>query len=328
MIAVPCRRSRTHTRGSRFQRHLPVVVLGLVLTLAVWPNELYARRKNAESVPARIHFSANLEGELEPCSCRIPRGGLPRRAAFLAKETPDSLLTIIVDAGNFSPPGTTVADSVKARATAEILRMIGYDGMALGSREMALGVGMWLQAAHDSLPILAANLFADDRFRRPLLSTPFVVKRHAGQNIVIMGLVSDSAWKTCPDCRSVFWKDPFRMISELRKAAGKGDFLTVIGEFTHAEAESLARAAPEISMIVSSGLVYDEGELVSRSVLAGTTPHGLNANVVDCFRPQRGQPPHFVSHVQSLDESVGFKLNVLNEVRRIDQRIPVTSSNR
>jgi hypothetical protein len=303
-------------------------VLGLALTSIVWPKESVARRTNAVNVPARIHFSANLEGELEPCTCRIPRGGLPRRAAFLAAETPDSLPTILVDAGDFSPLGTTVVDSVKARATAEILCKIGYDGMALGSQELAFGVGMWRQAARDSLPILAANLFADDRFRRPLFSLLYVVKKRAGYNIVIVGLVSDSAWKACPDSHTVFWKDPFRMIPELRKAAGKGDLLTVIGEFTHAEAESLAHAVPDIAVIISSGLAYDDGELLDRTVLMGTSPRGLNANFVDWFEPRRRELPHFVSHAQALDENVGFKQTIQDEIERMAQRVPNPSPNR
>jgi hypothetical protein len=47
------------------------VLLVLAVMLAVGSGSLvqvaHARKKDAAKVPARIHFSGNFEGELEPC---------------------------------------------------------------------------------------------------------------------------------------------------------------------------------------------------------------------------------------------------------------------
>ena len=50
-------------------RTLPVFVVALVLSLSSLYQVADARRKETSKVkvPARVHFSANFEGELEPC---------------------------------------------------------------------------------------------------------------------------------------------------------------------------------------------------------------------------------------------------------------------
>lgn len=44
-----------------------LLVLVLALGWTSFSDAANARRKGSTKVPARVHFSANIEGELEPC---------------------------------------------------------------------------------------------------------------------------------------------------------------------------------------------------------------------------------------------------------------------
>jgi len=48
-------------------RTLLALVIALAVVAASSNDAAYARRKSTPKVPARIHFSGNIEGELEPC---------------------------------------------------------------------------------------------------------------------------------------------------------------------------------------------------------------------------------------------------------------------
>ena len=223
-----------------------------------------------------------------------------------------------MDVGNFAPVGHTPKDSATALAFADFYRTAKYDAVALSSRETGFGFELWRNAARDGLPVLAANVFVPATGKRPFFARLFggkaknepafrqcLIRDDRGQKLGVIGFVSPSAWAAFKDTTSAFvYQSPFEMDDLIRRSAKRCDHLTVIGEFTDTEADSLAHAFPEINMIVSSAIRTDAPRTVGETVLVGTVARGSNANFVDLL-PAASDTAAFFSNTRSvLDASV------------------------
>lgn len=89
----------------------------------------------------------------------------------------------------------------------------------------------------------------------------------------------------------------------VHKVAKKSDWLTVIGEFTLPEADSLVKLFPEIDLVVTSGVRTDQPTRVGRSLIIGSQPRGSFANFVELQRPA-ADSLDYVNRSQQLDDSV------------------------
>jgi 2',3'-cyclic-nucleotide 2'-phosphodiesterase (5'-nucleotidase family) len=199
----------------------------------------------------------------------------------LTQSRTDTVASLVVEAGNFAPASRTRADSIRVRTLADFYRTFHYDAVGLSSRELSFGVGMWKDAAHDGVPIIAANLFKDKRCKKPIFKS-FVIKDDHGDRFGVIGLVSESAWRARADTSApVFFRSPFTQGKLIRKVAKKCDHLTVLGEFTTAEADSLIHLFPQISVVVASGVRADQVTQVGNSLVVGSSTRGNYASYVD-----------------------------------------------
>lgn len=158
----------------------------------------------------------------------------------------------------------------------------GYDAVALSTRELMFGVAEWRIAKENGLPVVAANLFTDKALKKPLFDQ-FVVKNDRGARLACVGLVSRTAWNARQDSTAPFYyKSPFEMAKVIDKAAKKSDHLTLIGEFTSIECDSLAKLYPQADLIVSSGIkTGDRPREIGNTLIVGSQSRGYYGNYVE-----------------------------------------------
>jgi len=240
-----------------------------------------------------------------------------------------------VEVGNFAPAGHTPRDSATALAFADFYRTANYDAVALSSRETGFGFEMWRKAAEEGLPILAANVFLPATEKRSFLARLFggkpkakpalqqcLIREDHGQKLGVIGFVSPSAWKAVTDTSAMFlYESPFEMDDLIRRSAKRCDHLTVIGEFTDKEADSLARKFSDIDMIVSSAIRTDAPTTVGKTVVVGTIMRGSNANFVDLL-PAVSDTSSFYQNTRAvLDANVPEDSTILELLSSAKQRI-------
>ncbi|MDD5089015.1 MAG: hypothetical protein PHI18_09510 [bacterium] len=244
------------------------------------------------------------------------------------------MANLTVEVGNFAPASHTPKDSATALAFADFYRSAKYDAVALSSRETGFGFDLWRQAASDGLPVLAANVFRPGEKRSFLarmlggkpkdepVFQPCLIREDRGQKLGVIGFVSPSAWAAFKDSTGAFiYQSPYEMDDLFRRSAKRCDHLTVIGEFSDQEADSLARAFPEIDMIVSSAIRTDAPRTVGETVLVGTVIRGSNANFVDLL-PAASDTAAFYQNTRAvLDASVPEDSTILQMLSSAKQRI-------
>lgn len=100
-------------------------------------------------------------------------GGLPRRASYMAKQTTEGYEKIVVDAGDFSSPGSTHGE-YKSEWMIRGMGELGYDAVAVGERDLQLGRATLLELASKySLPLTCANII--DTETKEYLVSPYKI---------------------------------------------------------------------------------------------------------------------------------------------------------
>lgn len=232
----------------------------------------------------------------------MKKGGLARRASFLTQSRADTVLNLTVDAGNFALPTAMPGDSLKTQAFVDFYRRYHYDAVGLSTREVARGMTLWRQAAERGLPVVVANVFPA-KGKKPLF-TPYIIRKDQGRKLGVIGFVSATAWRAHHDTTGATrWEAPLSMGKLVAKVAKKTDWLTVVGEFSLAEADSLIKTFPQIDLVVTSGLRTDTPARVGHSLVIGTQARGSFANFVDLSRPA-ADSLDYLNRSQVLDESV------------------------
>lgn len=160
-------------------RRLPALLAALLFVGAACSSKPSPREeaepKQAVEVEARsvapftIAVMGDNRGEILPCGCKDnPRGGLPRRATYLAQLREEAPL-LLLDSGDalFEDP---FRRSERAAARAELIlesmAELGTAAMAVGDRDLTEGVD-WLvsRAEKAGLQLLSANLRTEDGAR-------------------------------------------------------------------------------------------------------------------------------------------------------------------
>jgi hypothetical protein len=248
-----------------------------------------------------------------------------------------------VEVGNFAPVVRSYGDSVKARAFADFFRDMKYDAVTLSSRETMFGMDVWTSAWKSGCPLIAANLFSDQKGKKPFFegkqdggrktNGQFVIREDHGEKLAVIGFIGEAAWKARHDTTGTMsWRSPFMMGDLIRKIAKKSDYLTVIGEFSQGEADSLAKLYPQIKTIVSSAIRSDQVLKKGSTLVTGVTSRGNFGNWVQWNWALPDTGVNYVSRTQPLDESVPEDSTVLKFVsdakaRLAPQTVTVTSSN-
>jgi 2',3'-cyclic-nucleotide 2'-phosphodiesterase (5'-nucleotidase family) len=240
---------------------------------------------------------------------------------------------LTLEAGNFAPAFKSSGDSVKARGYGDFYRKMNYDAVALSSREVSYGFGLWKDLSANGLPILAANVFSDPKGKKPMFrkshdqNGQFLIKKDRGDRLGVIGLVSETAWRARRDTSGhVSFKSPYLMADFITKIAKHVDHLTVVGEFTMPEADSLAKLCPLISVIVSSGLHSDQASREGKVVIVGMGGRGNNGNYLDWNFSAADTISNFTNKTQVLDTSVPEDSATVRLVADLNSRVKATGA--
>lgn len=232
------------------------------------------------------------------------------------------MANLTIEAGNFVPRSRGRADSIKAETLVQFYRNLNYDAIGLSSHELNYGFAEWKMAKEVGLPVVCANIFSDIKLRKPVFA-PYLLKNDHGHKLGVLGFVSEKGWKARTDTSAgYFYKSPFEMSKTIKKVAKKCDHLTVMGEFSITESESLAVMFPEIDLIVSTGVTTGERPReAGNAVIVGTQQRGGTGNYVEWNFIQADSLLRYKAASQALDESLPVDSTVQDLLAKMNQKI-------
>lgn len=181
----------------------------------------------------KIVYSANVDGEIEPCGCRTnPTGGIHRRFNFLEQKADGSRL--MVDSGDLFyqsmpvPPFLEKQWNYQARVLLKAYNRFGIDAMAPGELDFAAGLPQFEKLLKEAkFKMLSANLYRKSTGK--LLLEPSMIVTRSGKKVALFGVIDE----TFPLPDELEARDHVeaarKAVAELRKKADVVIALTHIG---------------------------------------------------------------------------------------------------
>ena len=183
----------------------------------------------------------DLHGQVLP---RNGVGGLAQLATVIRREKPDLLL----DAGDMFT-GTMASDEFFGKPMIEVMNRLGYAAGTMGNHEFDYGLNELTNRLKEArFPVLSANVTGVEQVK------PFTVVTARGVRIGIIGLtVENLAEVTHPkNLTTIKVANVIDAVSEtLPKVRPISDFVIVLAHISLEEQLRIARAFPEIRLIVA-----------------------------------------------------------------------------
>ena len=168
-----------------------VIGVALAVGLLAWGC---GSKSSSDAAVVKIVATGNVHGEIEPCGCRVPLGGLARKATFIHTLRDSKIPYLVVDGGDlfFSKAqldGDDLAtEKIRARTLVEGFNRIGTDAVAIGEKDLAAGLSFLQSLAEAAqFPLLSANL-TDEQGK--LLFAPYTIVQKGELRIGLVGASS------------------------------------------------------------------------------------------------------------------------------------------
>ncbi|MFH1038378.1 MAG: bifunctional UDP-sugar hydrolase/5'-nucleotidase [PVC group bacterium] len=208
-----------------------------------------------------IVYTNDLHGHILPERVRDWSGRTGGYAVFVGwlKETrreneKKGIPTLLLDAGDIFM-GTVEGNQTRGRAVIRLMDLAGYDAMALGNHEFDFGFYNLQQLAElADFPFLSSNVLRKETGRILSFTRPYIVKKYDGLTVGIIGVTTAEVPEiTLPrNVGQVIFKDPIPAVQAYQRLLEQEgvDLLIVLSHLGLKEDTALARAIPEIDLIV------------------------------------------------------------------------------
>jgi 2',3'-cyclic-nucleotide 2'-phosphodiesterase (5'-nucleotidase family) len=175
-------------------------------------------------------------------------GGFRRRATYVNEQRQRAEHLLLLDTGDALVGGGILGDQTQGEAIVAGMNMMGYDAMALGPRELRLGVELLTQRVEDAeFPMLSANVVltgTDDLFAKP-----YVILEAGGHRVGVIGLTRATAKPREGFAYLDAQEAAARYVPEVAKQAGTVIILT---NLKYDLARELASAVPGIDLVIAA----------------------------------------------------------------------------
>src|SRR5262245_50588926 len=241
------------------RRILPVLLVMLGFQVGLW----FAAETSTRVV---IMHTNDLHGQLLP---RDGVGGIAEIATIIRRAKPD----LILDAGDLST-GTFLADEFKGAPTIQAMNTIGYTAGTIGNHEFDYGQdALRLRLREAQFPVMSANLVT------PISEIKkYTIVNARGIRFGLVGLTTEDV-KTKSHPNKVIGVEVFDIVKTLEdllpEVRRNSDFIIAMVHLENAEEKRLARAFPEIRLIIGGhshdtlGPIWMETTLVAKTGVSG-----------------------------------------------------------
>ena len=174
-------------------------------------------------------------------------GGVARRATVIAQEREKGKPVLVLDAGDSLVGDLDPALKTHGQTSVAAMNLMGYDAMALGPQDVALGPKVLQQRiAEAKFAFLSANAVVSATGK--LVATPYVLRELGGHKVALVGLSGGSGTD------EIVVRDPLEAArSVVTRVAGQADLVIVLSHAGASVDQQIADAVPGIALIVSGG---------------------------------------------------------------------------
>lgn len=274
----------------------------------------------------RIVVSGNNRAALEPCGCRIPAGGLARKAGFIRSMEKGSDTVVKLESGNWLFPAynqpENAPESWKKHADfqARAYQEMKYDVINVGYTDLSYGYDYLLRQKNDlDLPFISANLMNE---KGELVFRPFYILKKSNLRIAVIGVIQllDNQAARFPAVKP---EDAIR--KQLPKIRKEADLILVLADMSVDQTEALGETIPEIDFIINSrfkGRTQLPRQTGGKAAYTYLGPEGQYLGVLDVVFRSPNDP---IKDLSAAFHRLDFSQSRLDEYRARAGDTPVES---
>ncbi len=203
----------------------------------------------------QIFFTGNMAGNFEPCGCKIPKGGVARRATFMEKQRIEGARELRIDVGNFTDLKADIG-GITTDCIAHSFKLLDYHVVGVSRRELSFDIAQMQRLENEyNLPLVSANVL------HPITGNPmfepYRIINLSGMRVACLGLTDEFYYKFLENTdEAPFDIQPVLEAAKIwiPKAAQASDFLVILTDMNYFEIDTLASRFPEIDVVVTSGV--------------------------------------------------------------------------
>ncbi len=305
-------------------------IASLLLPVLAWAFS-GAKPKVTPPGTLRVYFSANREGELEPCGCQVHQlGGFDRLVTFMGAEKPGTDGKVFVEAGDsfFSLPemekGRLEREKLKARLMAEFFFRLKLDAFCPGERDFAAGLPFLKELEKESgATFVAANL-EDGEGKHPFKASRLVER--AGLKVGIIGIVGKEALSRVGGVKV---SDPISALkSEIEKLHDSGAHAIIVLSHQGLEADKQTAAVEGVDLVVSSHSLDPLADpiRVKSAAIVQTQNQGQQIGSIRLKFPEREFSDHKVFNLDSDTPSDKAVLDAITKYKEVVRQTALKQS--
>jgi len=231
-----------------------------VLSVSCGKEEGKVEESNLKTGRLTIIYSGNVGGRVNPCGCRIPLGGFPRRATAVKNIREEAKNVLVLDSGAmlysnfFLYPPYDYISRILSHLIADLVNEIGTDALNVATYDLANSADSLL-AFDRKYPSkwLSANIVW--RNSGELIFQPDAVFTVGGFRVGVFGLIDDKSQgiDMFPPDYPVTALDPGETArKEVEKLGKDCDVVIALAYMDFERAKKLAEEVPGINVIVAS----------------------------------------------------------------------------
>jgi 2',3'-cyclic-nucleotide 2'-phosphodiesterase (5'-nucleotidase family) len=296
------------------------VWLAAALTLVIGATLVLVRTGDSDPAPGQLVVlsTSDVMGELNPCGCQIPKGGMSRRASYRDSLADAYGQVTLVDNGGFFPETDGKRDV--AWFMIDAMKSIGTDAVGIGPRELRFGWS-FLKTHLDRtrLPATSANLI-EVATGKPALE-PWLIRTIGSVQVGYFSLMSETTDRG-PSRDSLRVDNPTatapRVVGELRRNGAT--VVVLLSQLGKAEGEDLVSAVPGIDVVICgpNAPLYPKGRKIKNTYTSygGDRGHYVGRTILTLDKA--GRVTKGENQTVALDPSVGERTDILKMVKTFE----------
>jgi 5'-nucleotidase/UDP-sugar diphosphatase len=177
-----------------------------------------------------------------------------RRATVIKQARQQGLPVLVLDAGDSLTGDADPARATQGQTSVAAMNRLGYDAMALGPQDLALGLSVLRERiAEADFAVLSAN--AIEAATGTLVATPYVVRKLDGSGLRV-GIIGLSGSSANPE---ITVADPVETAEKIvPQVAAEAEVLIVLSHAGLATDQRIAETVPGVDVMIS-GAIYVPG---------------------------------------------------------------------
>jgi len=214
-----------------------LILLSLLIVTPVFATDL------------TILHTSDVHGRLEPITYHNMKnvGGAARHSYLFKQVRKENRNTLILDSGDIFQ-GSIYYQMFKGKLTADILKVLKYDAIALGNHEFDRGTKELKTLIKKSkTQFLCANIEFSDKELQKLVK-PYIIKEFEGRKILIIGVTTPTL-KNLSNSDNVTIYEPISVVRTIISENTGADCIIVISHCGYEIDKQIAIANPKINII-------------------------------------------------------------------------------